>query len=449
MRAPDAHFWRDLQAGLRFVRGTPLLVTLAVHRRRLADVPPRRDRGADPVRHAHAGPDRVADRPVASSAWAWAPSLASVLGHRISARIGPGPCLLLGLAHLRRRLAAAGGWRRPMPGAWLTFALMLLLFGVGAVLIFINFLALRQAVTPTPLLGRMTSTMRWLILLPAGPGALIGGWLGEHVGLRASLAFAGVAALVLALLAWRCRCCAACATLPAPEATDDARSAPKPTVSLQRRPSRRALQRGVRREAVDGVGDQTVEPQRRAASARRRRVVDRVAQRAQAGAVQALDQLAAVQRCSWRRRRRSRATARTLEPAVATGCRAAARAAAAGAVVARAVQRLGLERTQQRRRALRPAHRRCAASRDDLAGGAFVPRRGLDLDVQRMAVARQKAATHRAGQRLAGIGAAVPAPASSRDSRPTAARRRCRAPLRGAVERGVVQQEGHAVGAAA
>ena len=67
-------------------------------------------------------------------------------------------------------------------GAWgvAAFALMLLMFGVGAVLIFINFLALRQAVTPEPLLGRMTSTMRWLILLPAGPGALLGGWLGEH-----------------------------------------------------------------------------------------------------------------------------------------------------------------------------------------------------------------------------------------------------------------------------
>ena len=43
---------------------------------------------------------------------------------------------------------------------------MLLMFGAGAVLVFINFLALRQAVTPEPLLGRMTSTMRWLILIP-------------------------------------------------------------------------------------------------------------------------------------------------------------------------------------------------------------------------------------------------------------------------------------------
>jgi hypothetical protein len=45
--------------------------------------------------------------------------------------------------------------------------------------------------------------MRWLILLPAGPGALIGGWLGEHVGLRAALAFAGATALGLAYAAWR------------------------------------------------------------------------------------------------------------------------------------------------------------------------------------------------------------------------------------------------------
>ena len=80
---------------------------------------------------------------------------------------------------------------------------MLLMYGIGAVFIFINFLALRQSVTPGPMLGRMTSTMRWLILLPGGPGALWGGWLGEHYGLRASLGFAGVTGLLLALIAWR------------------------------------------------------------------------------------------------------------------------------------------------------------------------------------------------------------------------------------------------------
>jgi len=45
--------------------------------------------------------------------------------------------------------------------------------------------------------------MRWLILIPAGPGALAGGWLGEHVGLRSGLALAGASALLLSLFAWR------------------------------------------------------------------------------------------------------------------------------------------------------------------------------------------------------------------------------------------------------
>jgi MFS family permease len=126
----------------------------------------------------------------------------SAVGSRISRRLGPGPTLLAGIA------VCGTGWligAVAPPSAWgiALFALMLMLFGVGAVLIFITFLAMRQAVTPAPLLGRMTSTMRWLILLPAGPGALIGGWLGEHAGLRAALAFAGATALLLAALGWR------------------------------------------------------------------------------------------------------------------------------------------------------------------------------------------------------------------------------------------------------
>ncbi|MBI1835347.1 MAG: MFS transporter, partial [Burkholderiales bacterium] len=39
--------------------------------------------------------------------------------------------------------------------------------------------------------------------LPAGPGALLGGWLGEHVGLRSTLAFSCACALGLAFFAWR------------------------------------------------------------------------------------------------------------------------------------------------------------------------------------------------------------------------------------------------------
>src|SRR5205085_3577297 len=101
------------------------------------------------------------------------------------------------------------------------FACMLMMFSIGAVFIFINFLALRQAVTPAPLLGRMTSTMRWLILIPAGPGALLGGWLGESVGLRASLAVAGAGSTVLSLVAWRHPVIRGVKVLPKPESADE------------------------------------------------------------------------------------------------------------------------------------------------------------------------------------------------------------------------------------
>ena len=126
----------------------------------------------------------------------------SLLGHRISRHLGPGPAMVAGFA------LCGGGWllaalAQAGPLGVAMFALMLALLGAGAILIFVNFLALRQAVTPTPLLGRMTSTMRWLILVPAVPGALLGGWLGEHLGLRAALAFAGGGGLVLAWAAWQ------------------------------------------------------------------------------------------------------------------------------------------------------------------------------------------------------------------------------------------------------
>lgn len=49
----------------------------------------------------------------------------------------------------------------------------------------------------------MTSTMRWRRLLAAGPGALLGGWLGEHLGPRAALAFAAGVSALLVLIAWR------------------------------------------------------------------------------------------------------------------------------------------------------------------------------------------------------------------------------------------------------
>jgi MFS family permease len=210
----QAQFWHDLKVGLNFVRGTPVLVATAIAV------------GLWQMCHHAALVVQIlfATRTLGMSESQIGLSFiglglgtitSSILGRRISARMGPGPCMLTGIAGcgigwLLLALAPASAYGQVM------FAAMLVCFGFGAVLIFINFLALRQAVTSTPLLGRMTSTMRWLILLPAGPGALLGGWLGEHVGLRASLVFAGCGALLVALLGWRHPLLRRLRTLPMP-----------------------------------------------------------------------------------------------------------------------------------------------------------------------------------------------------------------------------------------
>ena len=214
-RAGDTHFWRDLKTGVRFVAANRLLVTLACavgvwqmchHAAVVVQI-------LFATRTLGLNEHQIGMCFVGLGAGTVA---ASVWGNRISVALGPGPCLVSGFAicgagWLMLSFAPANGWGTTM------FALMLVLFGLGAVLVFINFLALRQAVTPAPLLGRMTSTMRWLILLPAGPGALLGGWLGEHVSLRASLAFAGGTALLMAAAAWRIPVIRDLRRLPEPE----------------------------------------------------------------------------------------------------------------------------------------------------------------------------------------------------------------------------------------
>jgi MFS family permease len=217
-RRADRRFWADLRAGLGFVRGTPLLVVLAV------------TVGAWQMCYHAAVVVQIlfATRTLGLNesqiglcfvGLGLGTVLASTLGHRLSARVGPGPCLVIGTGVCGIGWAALALAPANAMGV-AVFALMLFCFGVGAVLIFINFLGLRQAVTPAPLLGRMTSTMRWLILIPAGPGALLGGWLGEHVGLRAALGTAGTGALLLALLAWYHPVIRAARRLPQPEPED-------------------------------------------------------------------------------------------------------------------------------------------------------------------------------------------------------------------------------------
>jgi MFS family permease len=225
--AANAPFWPALREGLSFVRRHRLLITMAS----CVGVWEMCSQAATVVQILFATRQLgLTARGVGFSYVALGAGTigASALGYRLARRIGPGPVMVLGFG------ICGAGWlllaNAPLNAFGVAaYALMLLMYGIGAVFIFINFLALRQSVTPGRMLGRMTSTMRWLILLPAGPGALLGGWLGEHFGLRATLSFAGSTALLLALTAWRIPVIRNVRTLPvlkaeaiAPYASDQA-----------------------------------------------------------------------------------------------------------------------------------------------------------------------------------------------------------------------------------
>ncbi len=151
-------FWPELKAGLRFVHANRLLVVLACCV------------AAWQLCYNSAAVVNIlfATRTLGLSAQNVGLSyvclgvgtvFASLIGGRLSRRIGPGSCLALGFG------LCSCGWlmlaAAPV-GLWgiVLFDVDLTLLGTGAVLIFINFISLRQAVTPAPMLGRMTSTMR-------------------------------------------------------------------------------------------------------------------------------------------------------------------------------------------------------------------------------------------------------------------------------------------------
>lgn len=196
-----ANFWHELKEGLRFVAGNRLLVSMA-----LAVGAWQVFQTAAMVAHILFATRELGLRDYQLGFCFAGSGLGAVafsaVVHRVSRRIGAGRCLILGFAlsgagWLQLAFAPGGLWG--VPG----FIVMLLCLSAGVALIFINMLALRQAITPPTLLARMTSTMRWLTLLPAAPGSLLGGFIGEQFGLRYALGFGGLGALVLAAWVWR------------------------------------------------------------------------------------------------------------------------------------------------------------------------------------------------------------------------------------------------------
>lgn len=127
--------------------------------------------------------------------------LASASAERLSARFGVGPVIVHGL------ILSAFGWQAyglidgPPWLATVLLGLAMLVFDFGAILYGINYLALRQAITPDRLLGRMTATMRFFTVASAPVGSLVGGALASAIGLRSTLLTVGILGLLLSAAA--------------------------------------------------------------------------------------------------------------------------------------------------------------------------------------------------------------------------------------------------------
>jgi MFS family permease len=127
--------------------------------------------------------------------------IGAAFAERLSARLGVGPVILHGLVLTALAWQAFGLISGPAWLAMLLLGLAMLVFDFGGVLYGINYLSLRQAITPDRLLGRMTATMRFLTVSAAPVGALFGGLLATWIGLRATLLTVGVLGLLLSIAA--------------------------------------------------------------------------------------------------------------------------------------------------------------------------------------------------------------------------------------------------------
>ncbi|MBV9328844.1 MAG: hypothetical protein JO352_34475 [Chloroflexi bacterium] len=94
-------------------------------------------------------------------------------------------------------VALAGGPLMPFAGVGLVAGQFVT--GIGLPVCTITMVSLRQAVTPTDLLGRVSATTRLLAWGAIPLGALLGGALGDSIGLRATLVVSAAgSALVMA-----------------------------------------------------------------------------------------------------------------------------------------------------------------------------------------------------------------------------------------------------------
>ena len=126
---------------------------------------------------------------------------AAGITEKLNARFGMGPTMLGGITGTGVAWLVMGSATGPYWVASMVFGGGLFLMDLTAMVFFINYLSVRQAASPDRLLGRVTATMICLTVATAPLGGLLGGWIGDHAGLRMAMLFCGIGALLLAPLA--------------------------------------------------------------------------------------------------------------------------------------------------------------------------------------------------------------------------------------------------------
>ncbi len=156
--------------------------------------------------------------------------IASFFCLQLNARFGVGRVMLagIGMTALSWLLMATIG---PHEYGYLALGATLFLFDFGTMLFFINYLSLRQASSPDHLLGRVTSTMIFLSLSLAPVGSVLGGIMGEWLGLRPTIAICGIGCIVLVAALAKTSPLLAMRTLPAPEPFSQTPRTPSPELS--------------------------------------------------------------------------------------------------------------------------------------------------------------------------------------------------------------------------
>lgn len=120
---------------------------------------------------------------------------AALIANPLSKRLGVGRVIVLTVAFggpFEAAIAFA------TPGADLVnislIALAAFMMGGSGTIYNINQVSLRQALAPSAMAGRMNATMRWFVWGTMPIGSLIGGLIGETLGLRAAILIGGVGA---------------------------------------------------------------------------------------------------------------------------------------------------------------------------------------------------------------------------------------------------------------